>query len=290
MSHSIVFLGTSAFAVPSLKALASDERFDIQLVITQPDRPVGRKQMLTPPPVKLAALELNLPIAQPENVNEIRNTKLEIRNFDYLVVVSYGQILSQEILDWPRVAAVNVHGSLLPKLRGASPIQHAILDGLTETGVTVQRMMKELDAGPILGQKRMEIDRRETFTGLHDKLSLLGAELLIEMLAKPLKEKEQNSSDATFCKKFMKADGIADPTTMTAEAIDRMVRALSPWPGVTWNGNKILETSLTEAKNSMPVSCAGPSILFVTKIQPHSGKPMNGSEYLRGRKTESTGK
>lgn len=295
MSSSVVFLGTSAFAVPSLKALAANDRFDVRLVITQPDRPVGRKQIITPSPVKIAALELGLPIEQPEKLNaEVKSSKLpfealrpsgpngKVESPDFLVVVSYGQILSEEVLKWPKIAAINVHASLLPVLRGASPIQHAILQGMPETGVTIQRMAKELDAGPMLSRESIPLDERETFESLHEKLATLGANLLIRTLTLPLKEQEQDHTKATFCKKLKTADGIADPQTMTAEQIDRMVRALGKEPGVGWNEAKILEASLSSDTDSFPLPCKGQSLLFVSRIQPNGGKPMSGKEYAQG--------
>ena len=281
--HSLIFLGTSTFAVPSLRALAADKQFDIQLVITQPDRPVGRKQILTPPPVKVAAQELQLNISQPDNMNAHVSRLKSQASPDFLVVVSYGQILSEDILRWPTVAAVNVHASLLPKLRGASPIQHAILEGFAETGVTVQRMVKELDAGPILTQRSVTMEKRETYATLHEKLANLGAELLTATLLLPLSEREQVAANATFCRKLTKGDGAIEEKNMTALKIDRMVRSLSPWPGVTWGRNKILETSLEPLPDSFPLPCDQNSILFVTKIQPSGGKPMSGAEFLRGR-------
>lgn len=282
---SVVFLGTSAFAIPCLRTLVADKHFDVKLVITQPDRPVGRKHIVTPSPVKIAALELGLPIEQPEKMNaQFSNLRQGFGRQapDFLIVVSYGQILSKEILAWPTIAAVNVHASLLPALRGASPLQHAILEGLSETGVTVQRMVEELDAGPILSRQSIPIDPRETFKSLHDKLSLLGADLLKRTLKVPLCEKEQDHRLATFCKKLQTADGIIDPSVMTATQIDRMVRALCPSPGVRYGEAKILSSDLQETPESFPLSCAGSSTLFVSKIQPAGGKPMTGKEYLRG--------
>ncbi len=283
MPSSVVFLGTSAFAVPSLRLLASDNRFDVQLVITQPDRPVGRKQILTPSSVKIAALELDLKIGQPEKINsQFSILNSQFPRPDYLIVVSYGQILSEKVLKWPKVAAINIHASLLPELRGASPIQHAILQGMPETGVTIQRMAKELDAGPILRQQSIPLDERETFESLHEKLALLGADLLIKTLTSPFREREQDHSQATFCKKLQTADGIADPEAMTAEKIDRMVRALGMEPGVRWNEAKILEASLASDPESFPLPCKGKSLLFVSRIQPNGGKPMSGREYMQG--------
>ncbi len=287
MPQSIVFLGTSAFAVPSLKALVSDPAFQVLLVITQPDKPTGRNQTLTPPPMKVAALKLGLAILQPEKMNV---EFVETQNFaalpkpDFLVVVSYGQILSADVLAWPLKAAVNVHASLLPLLRGASPLQHAILQNLSKSGVTMQRMVQQLDAGPILSQASVLLGARETFTTLHDRLAVLGAELLIKTLKASLKEVEQDASQATFCRKIAKTDGIVNPKMMTAATIDRMVRALTPWPGVSLHGNKILETAIENSPEALTIPCAQETMLFVLRIQPASGKPMSGADFMRGNK------
>lgn len=286
---SVIFLGSSSFAVPALRALVSDDAFDVRLVITQPDKPVGRKQILTPPPVKLAAEEAGIPVAQPISLNkELETLKQEYERPDFLVVVSYGQILSQDVLDWANVAPVNVHASLLPELRGASPLQHAILQGKTESGVTVQRMVKELDAGPILSKRVVTLNPRETFTTLHDKLALLGAELITDTLKHPHNPQEQNASEATFCGKLKKEDGHVDPTTMNAVIIDRMIRALTPWPGVTWNDAKLLESSLEKADDAYELPCAEGTVLYITKIQPASKKPMTGKAYLQGRSSKAS--
>ena len=157
----IIFCGTPAFAVPSLEALAADAAFDIRLVITQPDKPQGRKQMLTAPPVKLAAERLGIPVWQPENINaEISKLEAGSSQLDYLIVVAYGKILKKQLLDLPTIAPINVHASLLPRWRGASPIEHAILAGDTDTGVTVQIMAERLDEGGILAQQKIAIDPR----------------------------------------------------------------------------------------------------------------------------------
>ena len=282
--HSIAFLGTSSFAVPCLKALAADDRFAVKLVVTQQDKPVGRKQELTPSAIKVAALESGLPIFQPEKLNAEVATLRKIAP-DFLVVVSFGQILSEEVLATAKKAAINVHASLLPKLRGASPIQHAILEGMPTTGVTVQRMVKELDAGPILTQKKREIDERETYLTLHEKLAKDGADLLVSTLSSALSEKQQNAKEATFCQKLTKAHGIADSSTMTADSIDRMVRALTPWPSVTLKDLKLLETSLEPVDKSIPLSCAQGTVLYIVMVQPAGGKPMSGTDFHRGHPT-----
>jgi methionyl-tRNA formyltransferase len=277
---SLWFLGTSEFAVSSLEALSKDPAFRIDLAITQPDRPTGRKQVLTPPPVKLIAEKQGIPVLQPENIND---ATLPSDRPDFLVIVAFGQILSQKILDIPTVAPVNVHGSLLPRWRGASPIHHAILTGDTETGVTVQKVVKELDAGPILSQKKVAIGPRETFSSLYDTLAPIGAALLCETLKKPLKPVEQDATHVTVCRKLSREDGFVDPATMTADEIDRKARALTPWPGVTMTDVKLLETSLEPTPHSTPLPCAKNSILHLVKVQPAGGKPMSGSDWMRGR-------
>ncbi|MFA6522833.1 MAG: methionyl-tRNA formyltransferase [Candidatus Peribacteraceae bacterium] len=280
----ILFLGTSAFAVPSLKALATDARFSVLAVITQPDKPAGRNKELTPPPVKIAAQALGLHVLQPKDIRK------EWKEFgfpkpDFLVVVSYGQILSQEILDFPTVAPVNVHASLLPRFRGASPLQHAILMGDKETGVTVQKMVLALDAGPILGQSTTPVGQRETTATLHDRLADMGAQLLVETLLKPLHPIPQNEANVTTCRKLSRQDGIVDTGTMMAEEIDRKVRALTPWPGVTLKDQplKLLQTSLEPTTESTPLSCAGNSTLHLITVQPAGKKPMSGAAWARGR-------
>ena len=309
---SIVFCGTPKFACPSLQALANDPAFKITHVITQPDKPTGRKQEMTAPPVKILAEKLGIPVLQPKDINSqfsILQPSLKLRpagNFqfrpDFLIAVAYGQILSQELLRWPKIAPINVHASLLPHFRGASPIHHAILAGEKETGVTVQRMAEKLDTGPILAQERVSIDPCETFITLHDKLSNLGASLLIETLKKALKEIPQNETEATFCSKLTRERGVVDPKTMTAEEIDRHVRALVPWPGVTIVRHaepldrlgvnevearrketiKLLETSLTPHADALELSCANGTTLFVLKMQSPGKNAMTGKEWGHG--------
>lgn len=283
----ILFLGTSSFAVPSLRTLALDDRFAIDLVITQPDKPVGRKRDITKSPVKIAAEELKLKLFQPEDIRTQRAavTSMLAGEPDFLVCIAYGQILNQDILAIAKRAPVNVHASLLPRWRGASPIHHAILAGDRETGVSVQRMVEKLDAGPVLAQASMPIDPRATFPSLHDALSQLGAQLLPRTLSTYNgTEHPQDESKVTVCRKLTRADGAADPQTMTAEQIDRKVRALVPWPGVTWGDLKILAAELEPHADGWAVPCAQGSTLYVTSIQPAGKKPMTGSAYAHGLK------
>lgn len=282
MPLSIVFLGTSSFAVTILQALTQDERFTVPLVITQPAKPVGRKQTMTPSPVRIAAESHGITVLEPKHVAEVRD---RIPPHDFMVVASYGHILPQHILDLPRIAPVNVHASLLPTLRGASPIQHAILQGLPETGVTIQRMVLALDAGPILAQVRVPITSRMTMPVLHDTLAAHGAALLCSTLTATLHESPQSEEHATFCAKLTRKDGIADPQTMTATTIDRMVRALVPWPGVKIRDTKILATDLVPSPDALAVPCAQHTTLYVRSLQPHSSAPMSGKAFVHGRHT-----
>jgi len=282
MPISIIFAGTPDFAVPSLQELIDDTAYDVKYVITQPDRPVGRKQVITAPPIKALALENDIPVWQPHNINK----EWEDRPFstpDFLVVAAYGQILKQDVLDEPTIAPVNIHASLLPKWRGASPIHHAILHGDTISGVTIQRMVKALDQGAILSQAAAAIEERDTTASLHDRLSQLGATLLVKTLKAPLVPKEQNENDVTLCTKLKRSDGAVDPLTMSAINIDRHVRALVPWPGVTCTIKnttiKILETTLEESPDAYALHCADDSVLYITTLQVPGKKPVKGSEW-----------
>ncbi len=288
--HSIVFCGTPDFATTCLKALASDERFDVQLVITQPDRPVGRGKEMTPPDVKVTAQELGISVLQPEDINADFNavsSTLSTRP-DFLVVVAYGQILTQQVLDWPTIAPVNVHASILPRWRGASPIEHAVLHGDKETGVALQRMVLELDAGTILAIAKTPIGERENSLQLRERLAPLGASLLTDTLSKPLHETPQSTEGVTFCPRLSRDDGKADSATEAAEEIDRKVRAFTPWPSVrmTVNGRelKVLETDLSLTATSTPVVCAKNTTLHLVRVQEAGGKPMTGIEWERGLK------
>lgn len=285
---SIVFCGTPDFAVPSLRALVESGLFDVRLVISQPDRPVGRSGRAIATPVKKAAQELGIETWQPEKLN----AQLAEDNFrtaerpDFLVVVAYGQLLSSQVLEWPSVAPINVHGSLLPRWRGASPIEHAVLHGDNETGIAVQRMVKELDAGPILGVVKTPIGERETALQLRERLATMGATLLVNVLSKPLVETPQPSDGVTICRKLSRDDGKADLATMDAATIDRMARALYPWPGVTATVKgrelKILETAMEKTDTSTPVDCANSTTLHLVMVQEAGKKAMSGGEWARG--------
>ncbi len=235
----IVFWGTPEFAIPSLEALIKNG-YNIVAVITNPDEPAGRKNIITPPPTKMWAEKNNIPVFQPP-VLKIENSKLKIPPADLYIVAAYGKIIPKDILDLPKLGALNIHPSLLPHRRGPSPIQYTILNGDTETGVTIIKMDELMDHGPILAQQELEFSiynlqfTKTTYKNLHDELAKLGAELLIETLPKwitgEIKSIPQNEAQATYSKILKKEDGRID-WSWPAEKIERMVRAFNPWPGV----------------------------------------------------------
>ncbi|MHB8831187.1 MAG: methionyl-tRNA formyltransferase [Patescibacteria group bacterium] len=308
MAYKIVFFGTSDFSTPSLEALLKDARFEVVAVVTKPDAPIGRHQTLTPPPVKVIAQEHNVPVFQFEKVKtdetyEILKQVQDDKGVDAYVVVSYGKIIPQRILDLPKHGCINVHGSLLPLHRGASCVQAAIAEGDQKTGVTVMLMDAEMDHGDILAQKEIEIGPEETGGELHDRLSQLGANTLPDVLAGYLDGKitpqPQDHSLATYCKLLSREDGKLD-WTKTAKEIERLVRAYNPWPGTwtEWDGKriKILKTSLSDLMN--PKSPGEPHVqddrlvtvagdgkaLEILELQPEGKRVMTAKEFIVGRR------
>ncbi|MBI3336317.1 methionyl-tRNA formyltransferase [Candidatus Peregrinibacteria bacterium] len=284
--HSVVFFGTPDFAVPSLEALVKDPAFDVRLVVTQPDKRVGRKKILTEPPVKIVAEKHGIKVLQPVHIRELEKQK-ELREVDFFVIVAYGQIFSQELLAIPKIAAVNLHASLLPRWRGASPIQHAILAGDKETGVTLQQMVRELDAGPVLGQKITPVGSRATFLDLYDRLKLIGADLLTDVLRCPLRPVPQDPRLVTMCTKLSRSDGIVDLGHLSAEEIDTKVRAFNPWPGVICDIHgvslKLIETSLEEFSDAYALKCVNGSTIHLVQVQEPGKRVMSGAAWMRGK-------
>lgn len=286
----VVFCGTPPFAVPALEALVGDPAFAIDCVVTQPDRPQGRRGIITPSPVKAAAEKLGLRVWQPENINrEAASGGLQAGSCDFLIVVAYGQILSRDILDLPRIAPVNLHASLLPRWRGASPIEHAILAGDRETGITIQSMKEELDSGPILAQQRIPIGPEDTATNLHERLAQLGAQLLLQTLKAPLHPVPQPSTGITVCRKLQQDSGLIDPAQMTAADIDRRVRAFAREPGVHCRVNgfplRILRATLRPSTKAIPLPCAQSTTIYLAEVQPPGKKSMAGDAWLRGHRS-----
>jgi len=300
----IVFMGTPDFGASVLNSLI--KKSNVIAVVTQPDKKVGRDQILTASPIKKLALQQNIEVLQPERIkgNAEFVKRLKDLQADLIVVVAYGLILPKEVIELPKFGVVNVHASLLPKYRGASPIQAAILNGDKKTGVTIMLIDEQLDHGPILSQKDLKISKTETFETLHDKLAVLGANLLIKTLPDYLdgrvKSQEQDHSLATFCKRITKIEGKID-WSKSGQEIERMVRAFYPWPGAwtTWNNKnlKILAASadtfdrlsmtasavgeVLEVKGGIAVAC-GKDALEILELQLEGKKPMVAKEFLNG--------
>lgn len=239
----VVFMGTPEFSVPALQALLASQ--SVVGVVTQPDRPAGRGRVLQPPPVKSVALEAGIPIYQPKSLRS-EESAAPLREWqpELIVVAAFGQILRPHILDLPPKGCLNVHASLLPRWRGASPIQHAILAGDKETGVTLMRMDEGMDTGPVYVQDAIPIGPRETAATLHDRLSELGAQMLTkylpDILAGYLQAVAQDETCATYAPLIKKEDGAID-WRQSSLYIDRQIRAMTPWPGAftIWQGQHL---------------------------------------------------
>lgn len=232
----VIFMGTAEFSCPSLRRLAADSRLQVLAVVTQPDRPKGRDLQLTPSPVKALALELNLPVLQPAKARDPQFiAELAALQPDLIIVVAYGQILPAAILDLPRHGCLNIHGSLLPKYRGAAPVQWAVANGESETGVCIMQLDPGLDTGPVLAVATTPIAPEDDAGTLLHRLAELGAELLLRTIpswvAGEIKPQPQPAEGATYAAKIRKEDGLVD-WQLPAEVLERRLRAFQPWPGL----------------------------------------------------------
>jgi len=293
----IVFMGSPDFAVPSLEVLAV--RYPLLGVVTQPDRPAGRGRTLRLSAVKQVALRLGLPIAQPERLRDPEAlTRLRSWSPDLIVVAAFGQILPQEVLDLPLFGCVNVHASLLPRWRGAAPIQAAILAGDAQAGVTIMKMDAGVDTGPILSQGAIPILPEDTAGNLFEKLSRLGADLLLETipgyLSGKILPKPQPAAGATYAPLLTKEDGLLD-SAQPAAALERHVRAFHPWPGawIIWQDAhlKILRAHAAAVRveagrrlvhQGLPGISTADGLLVLDEVQPSGKKPMPGKDFLSG--------
>lgn len=301
-------MGTPDFSVPALKALAARDNFEVSLVVTQPDRPQGRGKKLSPSPVKEAALDLGLKVFQPDKLNGKDNAALLASHQpDFFVVAAYGQILSQEILDIPRIYPVNIHASLLPKYRGASPIQAAVMNMDQTSGVTTMVMAKAMDAGDILLSSNTPIHPEDTAQDLHDRLAAMGADLILEtidqILEGSLKPVHQDHSQATYVTMLKKSDGLID-WSRPAKEIRAHINAVTPWPGAfTFLDNKrikIFRAALSPEKGE-PGSIfrisdqgihvgTGDGTLIILELMGSSGKRLPADAFLRGHKIDLPGR
>ena len=301
-------MGTAELACASLNALAAAPGFQVLAVVTQPDRPKGRALKLLPSPVKEAALRAGLPVLQPERARDAAFLE-ELRRLapDIIVVAAYGQLLPPAILALPQRGCFNVHASLLPKYRGAAPIQWAILNGESETGVTIMKMAEKLDTGDILAQRAAAITAGDTAATLHERLARLGAQLLVETLENAvnhtLAARPQSEAEATYARKIIKEDGRLD-WAQPARSLWNRVRAFVPWPGAfthlpggaplrtvkIWRAS--VEESLAVApgapgavvqadKTRIVVAC-GEGALRIHELQLEGGRRLTAAEFLAG--------
>lgn len=292
----VIFAGTPEFAAKALQAIVADGH-EVALVLTQPDRPAGRGMSLQPSAVKKVALEHGIEVFQPQTLRDVEaQAKVAAVGADVMVVAAYGLILPQVVLDMPRSGCINIHGSLLPRWRGAAPIQRALLAGDAETGVCIMQMEAGLDTGPVLLRGAFTIESTDTTASLHDRLADLGAKLVVEALGKlPLPAEAQPSEGITYAHKVEKAEALIDWTKSAAE-LDRHIRAFNPFPGAQalfggqtvklWlarpvAGNGEFGTVLAVDRNGVVIAC-GEGALMVSELQKAGGKRLPVQQFLAG--------
>jgi len=302
MSYRIIFAGTPEFSVAPLQALLASEH-QVVAVYTQPDRPAGRGRKLTPSPVKQLALAHNIPVFQPENFkNEAERQQLADLKADVMVVVAYGLILPQAVLDLPKYGCLNIHASLLPRWRGAAPIQRAIEAGDAETGITIMQMEAGLDTGPMLLKQHLPIATDDTAQSLHDRLAEMGASAIVQTLAE-LSELQanaeiQNAEQACYAAKLCKTEAKID-WHLPADTLVRRIMAFNPWPMAfcDFDGQplRILQAQALEGpqhnepgemilleKSGLDVT-AGKGLVRITHLQPAGKKPMSAYDFCQAR-------
>ncbi len=293
-------MGTPDFAVPVLERLIA-EGYQIDLVVTQPDRPKGRKKVLTPPPVKIAAEKHSIPVFQPEKIKDDYE-EIKKRNPELIVTAAFGQLLPKGLLDIPSHGCINVHASLLPNLRGGAPIHYSLLKGYKKTGISIMYMAEKLDAGDVISQQEITIEDTDDVGSLHDKLSVIGADLLIEtipsILSGTAKATSQDEQLATFAPNIRREQEQIEWDRPVQEVYNQ-IRGLHPWPVAftTWQGNvfKVYQASKTnhsttahpgtvvEIKEDGLIVATGDSqTVKLTTVQPAGKKKMSVSDFVRG--------
>ncbi|WP_066053108.1 methionyl-tRNA formyltransferase [Robertmurraya korlensis] len=298
----IVFMGTPDFSVPVLRSVI-EAGYEVIGVVTQPDRPVGRKRVLTPPPVKVEAEKHGIPVLQPEKirVREDLDQVLSLKP-DLVVTAAFGQILPKELLEAPPLGCINVHASLLPELRGGAPIHYSIIQGKEKTGITIMYMAEKLDAGDILTQVEVPITETDTVGSLHDKLSVAGSQLLLDTLPKLISGKlepiPQNENEATFAYNIKREEEKID-WSKTGEEIYNHIRGMNPWPvAYTSLSDSVMKlwwaTKVKSMKKDNPgeiiaieedgfvISTGNDTAIKVLELQPSGKKKMTAGQFLRG--------
>lgn len=296
----IIFMGTPDFAVPVIDTLI-EQGYEIDLIVTQPDRPRGRKKILTPPPVKIAAEKYQIPVFQPE---KIKNDYEEIakRKPDLIITAAFGQLLPKGLLDIPKEGCINVHASLLPALRGGAPIHYAILQGHKKTGITIMYMAEKLDAGDIISQREVAITDTDDVGSLHDKLAAAGAELLADTLPSifngTAEAKQQDDAKATYAPNITR-DMEKINWSQPREVVYNHIRGLHPWPVAftTWQGKQLkiyqavksdrvtaeeAGTIIDISESAIIVAAGDGKSLTIKRLQPAGRKKMQTADFLRG--------
>ncbi|MFH0957817.1 MAG: methionyl-tRNA formyltransferase [Pseudomonadota bacterium] len=300
MSCRVVFMGSPLFATPTLKALKN--KFEVVHVFSQPDKPIGRGQLLTPTPVKITARELGISCSEPDKLEEPRLLDLfENLNPDAIVVVAYGKLLPKKILELPPLGCLNLHASLLPRHRGPSPISNCILSGDEETGNTVMLMDEGIDTGAIVAQRRIDIGAHDTAEDLHNKLMELGPPLMVEtiinLMNKMITPVSQDGTKATYSRLVKKTDGLLD-WNLDNVRLERIVRAMNPWPVAffvmgkdnvkVWRAESFPGTAepgmIKDITSEGLLVGTGKGLLMLNEVQAPSKKRISGSEFARGRR------
>lgn len=298
----IIFMGTPAFSVPILEELIKSQ-YEVVAVVTQPDRPVGRKKVLTPSPIKEVALKYGIPLFQPEKISGSKEME-DLLNLkaDLIVTAAYGQFLPTKLIHAPTYRSINVHASLLPKYRGGAPIHYAIIEGEKETGISIIYMEKKMDAGAILSQEKIRIENNDDVGTMFDKLSLLGRDLLMRTLPDVFEGNitptEQEESKVTFSPNIKREEERID-WSQSAEQIANKVRGMRPWPVAhallngerckIWKAEKVNDKTTLEPgslikwdKDALYLACGNQSVLKITELQPAGKKKMSVASFING--------
>ncbi|WP_455647099.1 methionyl-tRNA formyltransferase [Leuconostoc sp.] len=310
MTYSVVFMGTPTFAVPILEALIADPQYDVQAVVTQPDRPQGRKRVLTPSPVKVAAQAHDLPVLQPEKMNNSDEmAQIVALAPDFIITAAFGQFLPTALLDAAQIAAVNTHASLLPKYRGGAPVHYAIMNGDTETGVSIMYMVKQMDAGDVIDVVKVPITAQDNVGTMFDKLSLAGRDLLLATLPKiaagAIAPVPQDEAAVSISPNITRAQQNLNFTQETAQQLDWHIRGLYPthpaYVQVAGQRVKLIQVTplpettdvapghvVARTKKMLTIAAADHSVLRIDQLQPAGKSVMSSQAYLNGAGSQLT--
>lgn len=310
MTYSVVFMGTPTFAVPILEALIADPQYDVQAVVTQPDRPQGRKRVLTPSPVKVAAQAHDLPVLQPKKMNNSDEmAQIVALAPDFIITAAFGQFLPTALLDAAQIAAVNTHASLLPKYRGGAPVHYAIMNGDTETGVSIMYMVKQMDAGDVIDVVKVPITAQDNVGTMFDKLSLAGRDLLLATLPKiaaaEIAPVPQDEAAVSISPNITRAQQNLNFTQETAQQLDWHIRGLYPthpaYVQVAGQRVKLIQVTplpettdvapghvVARTKKMLTIAAADHSVLRIDQLQPAGKSVMSSQAYLNGAGSQLT--